>query len=493
MSLILEMQQMTKRYPGVLALDRVDFSLSAGEVHALAGENGAGKSTLMKILAGAIQKDGGEILLDGQRTKIDSPHSSLKNGIGMIYQDFKLVPELTVAENISLGNEPAHRGFIDFPQMQNTARSILEQLGENIDPSVTVKTLSVAQRQIVEIAKALSRKVRILALDEPTASLTEQEIQNLFGVIRKLKSDGVGIIYISHRLDELFEIADLITVLRDGTVVGTSSLHETNKAKLIQAMVGRSLEEEYPKIQLQRQNELLSVEDLNTPKLKDVSMTLYRGEILGLAGLVGAGRTELARAIFGADRVHSGTMWLLQKAFTPRSPKDAIAAGIGLLTEDRNLQGLILQMTLSENISLASLQRLTQGLFIDRTKEKAAAGEFMRKLQIKAPSAETVVDTLSGGNRQKVILGRWLMTKSKVLIFDEPTVGIDVGVKYEIYNLINQLAKDGVGIMVISSDLPELLGICDRIAVLCDGRMTGTLSRKEATQEKILRLATEFS
>ncbi len=490
---LLEMQNITKRYPGVLALDRVNFALLPGEVHALAGENGAGKSTLMKILGGSIQKNGGAVLLNGESIEMDSPTASQQSGIGMIYQDFKLVPELTVAENIFLGNEPLRQGFVDFSQMHEMARSVLQQLGDAIAPSSPVKSLSVAQRQIVEIAKALSKKVRILALDEPTASLTGQEIRNLFSVLRKLKSDGVGIIYISHRLDEIFEIADRITVLRDGSVVGSCFVHETDRTKLIQLMVGRPLEDEYPQVRRKRENEILRVENLTSSKLKEVSLTLYHGEILGVAGLVGAGRTELARAIFGAETLQEGKMFLGGKEIRSRSPKEAIEAGIGLLTEDRNLQGLILQMTLRENISLASLHELTQGFFVNRLREKTVAQEFMNKLHIKAPSTETVVETLSGGNRQKVILARWLFTKSKFLIFDEPTVGIDVGVKFEIYNLINQLALDGVGVMVISSDLPELLGICDRIAVMCDGRITGILAGEEATQEKILKLATEFA
>ncbi len=493
MPALLDMLNVTKRYPGVIALNHADFSLEAGEVHALAGENGAGKSTLMKILGGAISKDDGSILLGGQPANIDSPIASQRRGIGIIYQDFKLVPELSVAENICLGNEPLRGNLIDFPRMHEIARSILEQLGEDLPTAALVKSLPVAQRQIVEIAKALSRNIRILALDEPTSSLTAQEIHNLFGVIRKLKSQGVGIIYISHRLEEIFDIADRITILRDGTVVGSSSVNDIDRPGLIRLMVGRPLEDEYPKMQLQRQGEILRVENLTSSKLREVSLTLHKGEILGIAGLVGAGRTELARAIFGADPIRSGTIWLEGKEFSPRSPKEAISMGIGLLTEDRNLQGLILQMTVRENISLASLTELTEGFFINASKDRSVAREYLSKLQIKAPSTETIVETLSGGNRQKVILARWLFTKSKVLIFDEPTVGIDVGVKHEIYNLINRLASDGVGVLVISSDLPELLGICDRIAVMCDGRMTGTLARKEATQEEILKLATEFS
>jgi ribose transport system ATP-binding protein len=486
------MRNISKSFPGVRALTDVSFELLSGEVHCLLGENGAGKSTLMKVLSGALSKDAGEIIIENQKVEINSPFDSRKHGIGMIYQDFKLVPELSVAENIVLGAEPVRSSmpFIDFKRMHETARAALQQLGEEIDTHTSVSSLSVAKRQIVEIAKAISKKVRILAMDEPSAPLTDHELANLFLVIKRLKSEGVGIIYISHRLEEVFEIGDRLTVLRDGTHIHTCQVAEADRRSLIRWMVGRELENEYPESHLKRGEELLRIERLTSSVLKEIDLTLYRGEILGLAGLVGAGRSELARSIFGADARNSGTIYLEGKAIFPKSPSDAIRCGIGLLTEDRNKYGLIMQMCVRENVSLSNLRDVLKGGFINRKKENAAANEFSSKLRIKTPTVEQEVENLSGGNRQKVVLARWLFTNSRVLIFDEPTVGIDVGVKFEIYTLINQLAADGIGVLVISSDLPELLGICDRIAVMCEGRITGVLNRSEATQEKIMTLAT---
>ena len=488
----LELKDIRKEYPGVVALDNVRFDLRRGEVHCLVGENGAGKSTLTKILSGALPRDSGDITLDGKVADIRSPLDAQRHGIAVIYQDFKLVPELSVAENILLGREPTSRWphFLDFDSMHTAARSALEQLGEDIDTRALVSSLSTARRQIVEIAKAISQRVRILAMDEPSAALTEAELQNLFAVIRKLTSEGVGIIYISHRLDEIFEIGDRVTVLRDGRVVNTCTIDDAERKNLIRWMVGRELEDEYPKVVLERGKELLRVENLNAGLLRDVNLTLYGGEILGLAGLIGAGRTELARVIFGADKKESGRVFLNGAEINPRSPREAIDHGLGLLTEDRNRFGLIATMGIRENISLANLHELTRTPIIDKKKERTVAERYCADLRIKAPSVETSVEALSGGNRQKVVLARWLFTRSKVLLFDEPTAGIDVGVRYEIYNLINGLAQHGVGILVISSDLPELLGICDRIAVMCEGRVTGIVSRQEATQEKIMTLAT---
>lgn len=489
---ILEMRNIRKEYPGVLALEDVSFELQAGEVHCLVGENGAGKSTLMKILSGALSKDAGVLLIDGQEMRISSPADSQQYGIGMIYQDFKLVPELSVAENILLGNEPRKSGspFIDYRVMHETARNILAQLGEEIDVTSIVSSLSIAKRQVVEIAKALSRKIRILALDEPSASLTDHELNNLFEVIRKLKANGVGIIYISHRLEEIFEIGDRVTILRDGKHVHTSPIAEADRRGLVRWMVGRELENEYPKINLTRGDELLSIEHLSGGMLQDISLTVHRGEIFGLAGLVGAGRTELARVLFGADRREKGLVRLEGKEINPLSPRDAIDLGLGLLTEDRNKYGLIMQMNVRENITLSNLHAVVRGLFVSRSGESTAASTYMENLRIKTPSMEQEVEHLSGGNRQKVVLARWLFTNSKLLIFDEPTVGIDVGVKFEIYNLMMNLVQKGIGVIVISSDLPEMLGIADRIGVMCEGRLMGILSKQEATQEKIMHLAT---
>jgi ribose transport system ATP-binding protein len=491
-SVLLRMEEIRKQYPGVLALADVTFELHAGEVHCLLGENGAGKSTLMKILSGALTKDSGSILIDGREAPISSPADARRMGIGMIYQDFKLIPDLTIAENILLGREP-RRGrspFIDFSRLHETARGILTQLGEHIPTTTLVRDLSSAQQQMVEIAKALSNKVRILAMDEPSAALTEKERNNLFAVIRSLKAEGVGVIYVSHRLEEIFEIGDRLTVLRDGKTIHTCPVAEADRRSLVRWMVGRELENEYPKAELKRGSEILRLEGVSAGFVKDVSLSLYRGEIFGMAGLVGAGRSELARAIFGADPLRRGKIFFEGKEIRPRSPREAIDLGIGLLTEDRNQYGLIMEMGVRENITLANLTKVVKNFFIRPSLEEEVAARFIDELKIKTPSSTQAVEHLSGGNRQKVILARWLFTESKLLIFDEPTAGIDVGIKFEIYNLINRLAARGIGIIVISSDLPELLGICDRIAVLWEGKLTGILSRGEATQESVMTLAT---
>ncbi len=492
MSLLLHMHSIRKHYPGVLALEDVSFELHAGEVHCLLGENGAGKSTLMKILSGAQQKDGGAILIDGKEAAITSPHDAQALGIGMIHQDFKLVPELTVAENILLGREPrkGRTPFVDCKRMSDVARETLLLLGEELPVTARVRDLSIAQQEIVEIAKALSNKVRILAMDEPSAALTEKERRNLFTVIRRLKAEGVGIIYVSHRLEEIFEIGDRITILRDGKFIHSCTVSEVDRRSLVRWMVGRDLDQEYPKIELQRGKEILRIEDLHAGFLRDVNLALHQGEILGLAGLVGAGRSELARVIFGAAQKESGKVFFEGKEIHPRSPREAIDLGIGLLTEDRNRYGLIMSMSVRENITLSNLRGVMKGLHLDRRREDRVAQNFADDLRIKTPTIEQKVESLSGGNRQKVVLSRWLFTKSRLLIFDEPTAGIDVGVKYEIYQLIHRLAKDGLGVIVVSSDLPELLGMCDRIVVLCEGTITGTLSCREATQERVMTLAT---
>ena len=489
---VLEMRGITKQYPGVLALSNVDFTLNAGEVHCLLGENGAGKSTLMKILSGAIPKNNGSIFINGKEVFFHSPADSQKHAIGIIYQEFKLVPELSVAENILLGSEPTIRNtpFVDYPAMHKIARTALEQLGENIPTDVAVNSLSVAQRQIVEIAKAISKRVKILAMDEPSAALTENELRNLFTVIRKLKSEGVGIIYISHRLEEIIEIGDRLTVLRDGKHIHSCSVKEADRKRLVGWMVGRELDQEFPRVELQRGPEILRLENVRGGILSNISFSVHKGEIFGFAGLVGAGRSEIARIIFGADKKEDGKIFFEGREINPRSPRDAINLGIGLLTEDRNRYGLIMQMNVRENISLSNLRDVANGIFVNRKMEDKIARKYTDSLRIKTPSMEQLVENLSGGNRQKVVLARWLFTKSKLLIFDEPTLGIDVGVKYEIYEIINDLAKAGIGVIVISSDLPELIGICDRIAVMWEGKLTGILKREQVTQEKVMTLAT---
>lgn len=489
---LLQIRGIRKRYPGVVALDGVDVDVNAGEVHCLLGENGAGKSTLMKILSGAVSADEGEILVDGKTVQLRSPADSQALGIGIIHQEFKLVPELSVSENILLGNEPTRNKlpFIDVHALHSIARASLAQLGEEIDTGALVTTLPFAQRQLVEIAKALSKNVRILAMDEPSAALTANELRNLFAVIRRLRSEGVAIIYISHRLEEIFEIGDRVTILRDGKRVHTCPKHEIDRAGMIRFMVGRELEDTFPRSAVVPGKELLRVEHLNAGMLHDITFTLHQGEVLGIAGLVGAGRSELARVMFGADPKESGAILLEGMPVHPRSPREAIDLGIGLLTEDRNKYGLVMQMNIRENVTLSNLAKVVRGLFIGRSEEEEAVQQYSEYLRIKTPGLEQEVETLSGGNRQKVVLARWLFTHSKVLIFDEPTAGIDVGVKFEIYNLMNALVQDGIGVMVISSDLPELLAVSTRIAVMHEGRIAGILARSEATQEKIMSLAT---
>jgi len=490
---VLEMREIIKTYPGVTALGGVDFSVMPGEVHALVGENGAGKSTLMKILAGADIKDSGAILINGTEVHIDTPQEAMRLGVSIIYQEFNLVPYMNAAENIFLGREPASAapGMIDFRKMYADAQAIIDELGVKLDVRVPVNQLSVAQQQMVEIAKATSRKSRIIAMDEPSATLTDHELENLFTLIKRLKEEGVSIIYISHRLEEIFEIADRVTVFRDGSLVATKPISETDRDDIIKMMVGRELKEKIPKVSAKLGDVALEVRNLNRAGvLNDISFQVRRGEVLGLAGLVGAGRTEVARAIFGADLIESGQIIVDGKEVSIRSPQDAIKLGIGLVTEDRKALGLVLGMAVRENISLANLGFLSRFGFIKRAKEREVAKKYVADILIKTPSIEQAVQNLSGGNQQKVVLAKWLFTESKILIFDEPTRGIDVGAKTEIYQLMNCLAENGAAIIMISSELPEVLGMSDRILVMHEGSIAGELTREEATQEKIMHLAT---
>lgn len=489
----LEMRHISKQYPGVRALDDVSLTVYPGEVHALLGENGAGKSTLMKILAGAQPRDSGEILLYGQPVVIDSPHRAMELGIAIIYQEFNLVPYLSAGENIFLGREPraALPGFVDFKALYRTAQEILDRLGVRIDARTPVNQLSVAQQQMVEIAKAASQRARILVMDEPSATLTDHELQALFQLIRQLRDEGVSILYISHRLEEIFEICDRATILRDGRWIATRAVSDLTREEIIRLMVGRELKEAIPKVVVEPGPPALAVKHLNRAGvLHDVSLHVCKGEIVGLAGLVGAGRTETARAIFGADPIDSGTIEVFGQPVIIRSPQDAIRHGIGLVTEDRKQQGLVLGMAVRENTTLANLSALSSLGFIRRNVERQVAERYRENLAIKTPSIEQTVQNLSGGNQQKVVLAKWLFTGSKILIFDEPTRGIDVGAKSEIYRLMNELAAQGVAILMISSELPEVLGMSDRILVMHEGRIAGELSRAEATQEKIMHLAT---
>jgi len=490
---VLEMCNVTKRFPGVLALNNVQFSLRPGEVHCLVGENGAGKSTLMKILAGAQPMDSGEIILSEGPVAIHSPHHAQQLGISMIYQEFNLSPYLSVAENIFLGREPRLGGtpFINWKKMYADAREVLGRIRVDLDVRKPVNECSVAQQQMVEIGKAISFNSKIIVMDEPSATLTEHELRALFDLIRTLRRQGIGLIYISHRLEEIFEIGDRVTVMRDGEYVGTNGVCDVTRDDIIRMMVGRELKDEFPKETFERGAERLRVEGLTRHgAFSNVSFATHCGEIVALTGLVGAGRTEVARAIFGADRIDGGQIHLDGKPVAVRSPQDAIRQGIGLLTEDRKGQGLVLGMTLRENTTLANLRSLVKFLFVNRREERSVTEKYVRELQIKTPSIEQVVQNLSGGNQQKVVLAKWLFTQSKFLIFDEPTRGIDVGAKVEIYKLMNELVRKGVSILMISSELPEVLGMCDRILVMHEGRLAGELLRKDATQERIMQLAT---
>ena len=493
---VLQMCNVTKRFPGVLALNNVSFDLRPREVHCLLGENGAGKSTLMKILAGAQPMDSGEILLSGTPVTIQSPHHAQELGISMIYQEFNLSPYLSVAENIFLGREPriGNSPFINWKKMYRDAEEILTRIRVQLDVRKPVNECSVAQQQMVEIAKAISFNARIIVMDEPSATLTDHELRALFDLINTLRRQEIGIIYISHRLEEIFEIGDRVTVMRDGEYVGTQKACDLTREDIIRMMVGRELKDEFPKELFERGPEIIRASKLTRQGVfKDISFAINRGEIVGLTGLVGAGRTEVVRALFGADHLDSGEIWLNGNSIKVRSPQDAIRQGIGLLTEDRKGQGLVLGMSIRENTTLANLKELVKGLFIDSRKERAVTEKYIKELQIKTPSAEQLAQNLSGGNQQKVVLAKWLFTDSKVLIFDEPTRGIDVGAKVEIYKLMNELARKGVAILMISSELPEVLGMCDRILVMHEGRIAGELARGEATQEAIMHLATGAS
>ena len=490
---VLEMRNITKRFPGVLALNDVQFNLRPGEVHCLVGENGAGKSTLMKILAGAQPMDSGEIMLSEAPVTIYSPHHAQQLGISMIYQEFNLSPYLSVAENIFLGREPrlGRTPFINWKKMYADAREVLSRIRVDLDVRKPVNECSVAQQQMVEIGKAISFNSKIIVMDEPSATLTDHELRALFDLIRTLRRQGLGLVYISHRLEEIFEIGDRVTVMRDGECVGTNAVCDVTRDSIIRQMVGRELKDEFPKEMFERGAERLRVEGLTRHgAFTNVSFALHSGEIVGLTGLVGAGRTEVARAIFGADRIDGGQIFLDGKPVTVRSPQDAIRQGIGLLTEDRKSQGLVLGMTVRENTTLANLRSLVKLLFVNRRQERAVTERYVKELQIKTPSVEQIVQNLSGGNQQKVVLAKWLFTQSKFLVFDEPTRGIDVGAKVEIYKLMNELVRKGVSILMISSELPEVLGMCDRILVMHEGRLAGELSRKDATQERIMQLAT---
>ena len=490
--MLLEMRHISKSFPGVQALRDVSLTCAAGEVHALVGENGAGKSTLVKILAGAETPDAGQILLDGRVVRFVRPHDAQRHGISIIYQEFNLLPELTVLENIHLGRE-RHLvpGILDWAAMARDAEGTLVRLGIVLDVHARVGDLSVAQQQMVEIARALSRQARVVIMDEPSTVLAGHELERLFAMIAALKAQGVAIIYISHRLEEVFRIADRATVLRDGQVMATLNPAETTRTALIRLMVGREVQESERGDGSRSEREpILEVRGLCAEGfLRDVSFTLHRGEILGVAGLVGAGRTTLARALFGAASITSGHITVRGRTLVPGDPAAALRAGLALVPEDRKSQGLVLNLSVSQNISLPHLGRLTDGPLLSHHRQEALVRGAIRDLNIRTPSAAQEVRYLSGGNQQKVVLAKWLVAQPQVLILDEPTRGVDVGAKAEIYAIIRALARHGTAILMISSELPELLRMADRILVMHEGRLAGEVTAAEATEEAILSLA----
>ncbi|MBO8163520.1 MAG: sugar ABC transporter ATP-binding protein [Brevibacillus sp.] len=490
---ILEMENITKEFPGVKALDNVQFRVKRGTVHALMGENGAGKSTLMKILIGIYSPDRGVIRFDGEVLKLSNVKHALNKGISMIHQELSPVPYMTVAENIFLGREPSYRftGWVKARELEEKTRKLLERLEIDIDPNTKMADLSIANTQMVEIAKAISYDSKLIIMDEPTSAITEREVNHLFKIIRSLKKEGVSIIYITHKMDELSQITDEITVLRDGKYVGTKPSDHVTKEQLIEMMVGRELNQVFHKITAEINDVALSVKNVSKKgKFENVSFEVRFGEIVGVAGLMGSGRTEVMESVFGITPPDSGEIFIKGEKKIIRSPRDAIACGMGLLTEDRKLTGLFLPLSVQDNMITVSIDDYRKGGFLDHRRIKSDCQKLTEHLSIKTPGLNQTIKYLSGGNQQKTLIARWLLHNPEILILDEPTRGIDVGAKSEIYHLIFEMAKKGKAIVVISSELPEILGLSDRIIVMHEGRKTGELKRGEATQEKIMELAT---
>jgi len=493
-----KMFSINKEFPGVKALINAQFELLSGEVHALVGENGAGKSTLMKILTGVYTKDSGEITVLGELADIDSTKSAQQLGISMIHQELNLAPDLTVAQNIFIGREPmiGLGLFLNEKRLIHNTKELLSRLNIDLDPNAVVSQLTVAKQQMVEIAKALSFEAKILIMDEPTAALSDAEITELFTMIRELRKKGVGIVYISHRMDELREITDRITIMRDGQFIDTVFTHAVSDDEIISMMVGRTIYQETEQEVIQQAEQVvLEARHIQQGKvLRDINFKLHKGEILGIAGLIGAGRTELARAIFGADPITSGEILINGAKRKINGPVDAVKYGLSYLSEDRKRYGCMVEMNVVTNITVASLDRMTNQLgFVSDSSAEKNAEAMIDKLMVKTPSAQQLVKFLSGGNQQKVVIGKWLTRDCDILIFDEPTRGIDVGAKSEIYRLLHELVKQGKSIIMISSELPEILRMSHRILVMCEGRITGELSRGQASQESIMRLATKRS
>ena len=492
---IAEMTGITKRFPGVLALNDVHLNLRPGSVHSLMGENGAGKSTLMKILAGVYTLDEGQILINGNQVKIANPLDGLANGISMIHQELMFIPELTAAENIYLGRELRTKaGLVSKKLMIAETQRVFDRWNINIDPSAQMKNLSVAQAQMVEIAKAIAFKSKIIIMDEPTSAITEREVARLHEMIRDLRSAGTAIVYITHKMDEVFAISDEVTVFRDGTWVATEKAANMNRDKLISLMVGRELNQLFPKADAKIGEVILEVEGLSRGRLvKNVSFNLRRGEILGIAGLMGSGRSEVLETLFGIYPAESGTVKVKGQVVKIREPFQAIDAGIGLLTEDRKKTGIMPVLSVRDNMSMAAIKRFSLMGVLRRPMIDRECEAQRSALALKTPSLDQLIQNLSGGNQQKVLLSRWLLTDPDILIIDEPTRGIDVGAKSEIHRLMGDLAKQGKAIIMVSSEMPEILGMSDRVVVMCEGQMVGEVSRKDATQEKIMELATRFA
>ena len=491
---IVSMENISKNFPGVKALDQVKFELCSGEVMALLGENGAGKSTLMKILSGVYTRDEGSLTIFGKEYGNLTPTIARQAGVAIIHQELNMCKHLSVAENMFLGREIRGRVALKNGEMESIAKKYLDELGVDISPSETVGNLAVSKQQMIEIAKALSVNAKILIMDEPTSALTSREIEELFRIIHKLKEQGCGIVYISHRLEELSHIADRVTIMRDGQYITDGKFKDFTMDEIIQNMVGREIKEKFPKVECKKGKKIFEVKNLNAGRMvRNINFSLYEGEIVGFAGLMGAGRTETTRAIFGADPKSSGQIFLDGKEIKIEKPMDAICEGVVLAPEDRRKDGLCVKLSIRQNLALPNLDLICNKMgIVNREKEDALCKKAVNDLLIKTPSTEVDANTLSGGNQQKVVVGKWLVRNSRVVIFDEPTRGIDVGAKVEIYNLMNQLKKQGIAVMFVSSEMPEVMGIADRIVVMCDGRITGELDAKEATQDQILKYATAF-
>lgn len=490
---VLEVKNVTKRFPGVLALSNVNFRLVKGKVHALMGENGAGKSTLMKIIAGIYQADEGEVFLHDKKVLFNTPKQALMHGISMIHQELSPIMDMTIAENLFLGKEFCKGKFVDYKRMNSEATALMERVGMDLPPTMLMKELTVSQMQMVEIAKALAYDAEIIIMDEPSATITEREIGNLFRIIEDLKADGRCIVYITHKMDEVFKIADEITVFRDGQYIGTYDADEIDENQLVIKMVNRELTEIYPTRKNQPGEEILKVEGLSQKGVfENISFTLRRGEILGFSGLMGSGRTEVMNAIFGITQPTSGSIYIKGEKIEKPNPRKVISKGIGYVTEDRKGNGLVLDMSVYDNTVLPSLDKLSGKIgFVNKQKAMKVSEEYREKLAIKTPSMQQTVKQLSGGNQQKIVLAKWLLQNPDVIIFDEPTRGIDVGAKTEIYKLVAKLAEEGKAIIFISSEMPEILGMSDRVIVFYEGKQTGELSKEEATQERIMMYASD--